>query len=150
MRPVINFDTCVKCTLCWIQCPDSCFDVTPTGHYDANMEACCGCGVCEAVCPVEDCITMVNERAFEDNASQFEMHRKDPAGYKAWVKEKIEDKVTTYRAHGYRYRGQYEEEIADLAAAGIVGGTAVKEDPVAASAEPGQRTQAPGKTKVSQ
>jgi pyruvate ferredoxin oxidoreductase delta subunit len=31
MRPVINFDTCVKCTLCWIQCPDSCFDVTPDG-----------------------------------------------------------------------------------------------------------------------
>ena len=23
MRPVVNFDTCVKCTLCWIQCPDS-------------------------------------------------------------------------------------------------------------------------------
>jgi len=52
MRPVINFDTCVKCTLCWIQCPDSCFDVTPDGLYDANMDSCCGCGVCEAVCPV--------------------------------------------------------------------------------------------------
>ena len=38
MRPVINFDTCVKCTLCWIQCPDSCFDVTPDGLYDANMD----------------------------------------------------------------------------------------------------------------
>ena len=61
MRPVIDFDTCVKCTLCWIQCPDSCFDVTPDGLYDANMESCCGCGVCEAVCPVKNCITMVNE-----------------------------------------------------------------------------------------
>jgi len=29
-----------------------CFDVTPEGLYDANMAACCGCGVCEAVCPV--------------------------------------------------------------------------------------------------
>jgi len=29
MRPVVNFDTCIKCTLCWLQCPDSCFDVTP-------------------------------------------------------------------------------------------------------------------------
>ena len=55
MRPVLNFDTCIKCTLCWIQCPDSCFDVTPEGLYDANMESCCGCGVCEAVCPVENC-----------------------------------------------------------------------------------------------
>ena len=50
MRPVVNFDTCIKCTLCWLQCPDSCFDVTPDGLYDANMEACCGCGVCEAGC----------------------------------------------------------------------------------------------------
>src|SRR5439155_1622573 len=33
MRPVVNFDTCVKCTLCWIQCPDSCFDVMPDGTY---------------------------------------------------------------------------------------------------------------------
>ena len=31
MRPVVNFDTCIKCTLCWLQCPDSCFDVTPEG-----------------------------------------------------------------------------------------------------------------------
>src|SRR5262249_19888073 len=23
MRPVVNFDTCIKCTLCWLQCPDS-------------------------------------------------------------------------------------------------------------------------------
>src|SRR6266849_5879895 len=57
MRPVVDFDTCIKCTLCWLQCPDSCFDVTPDGLYDANMQACCGCGVCEAVCPVKDCVT---------------------------------------------------------------------------------------------
>ncbi|MFI5104431.1 MAG: hypothetical protein ACHP79_05870, partial [Terriglobales bacterium] len=55
MRPVVDFDTCIKCTLCWLQCPDSCFDVTPEGLYDANMQACCGCGVCEAVCPVKEC-----------------------------------------------------------------------------------------------
>ena len=31
MRPVINFDTCTKCTLCWLNCPDTCFDITPDG-----------------------------------------------------------------------------------------------------------------------
>lgn len=118
MRPVVDFETCTKCTLCWLQCPDSCFDVTPSGHYDANMEACCGCGICEAVCPVEDCITMVNERAFEDNASQFEAHQKDEAAYKAWLREKIQDKVVTSRSHGFRYRGQYQEELAQMAAEG--------------------------------
>ncbi len=143
MRPVVDFDICTKCTICWLQCPDSCFDVTPTGHYDANMEACCGCGVCEAVCPVKDCITMVNEQAFEDNASQFEMHRKDPAAYKAWVKEKIEDKVTTYRSHGFRYRGQYEEELAQVVAP-------AGEGPVAAPADSAQRAQTQRKAKVTQ
>jgi pyruvate ferredoxin oxidoreductase delta subunit len=112
MRPVVNFDTCVKCTLCWIQCPDSCFDVTPESLYDANMESCCGCGVCEAVCPVKDCITMVNEAAFDDNKSQWEMWRQDKDAYQVWLTEKIRDRVTTERSHGFRYRGQYEEELA--------------------------------------
>ena len=111
MRPVVNFETCVKCTLCWIQCPDSCFDVTPDNLYDANMEACCGCGVCEAVCPVKDCITMVNESAFEDNQSQWELWRQDKDAYQVWLREKIQDRATTERSHGFRYRGQYEEEL---------------------------------------
>jgi len=111
MRPVIDFDTCVKCTLCWLQCPDSCFDVMPDNLYDANMDACCGCGVCEAVCPVEHCITMVNEAAFEDNGSQWEMWRRDKDAYRVWLTEKIKDKTTTERSHGFRYRGQYEEEL---------------------------------------
>ena len=83
MRPVVDFDTCIKCTLCWLQCPDSCFDVTPEGYYDANMAACCGCGVCEAVCPVEHCVTMVNEAAFTDNASQWEAWKANKETYKA-------------------------------------------------------------------
>ena len=111
MRPVVNFETCVKCTLCWIQCPDSCFDVTPDGLYDADMEACCGCGVCEAVCPVKDCITMVNESVFDDNQSQWEAWRQDGDAYQVWLKEKIQDRATTERSHGFRFRGQYEQEL---------------------------------------
>jgi len=112
MRPVVDFDTCIKCTLCWLQCPDSCFDVTPDGLYDANMQACCGCGVCEAVCPVEKCVTMVNEVVFHDNASQWEMRNKDKEGYKKWLLEKIEHRPE--RSHGFRYRGQYEEQVPEM------------------------------------
>ncbi len=111
MRPVVDFDTCVKCNLCWISCPDSCFDVMPDDTFDANMESCCGCGVCEAVCPVENCITMVNESQFEDNASQWEMWRNDKPAYKTWMLGKIGDKKATVRSHGFRFRGQYEEEL---------------------------------------
>ena len=125
MRPVIDFDKCVKCTLCWIQCPDSCFDVTPDGLYDANMEACCGCGVCEAVCPVENCITMVNEAAFDDNKSQWEMWRSDKEKYTAWLTSKISDKQHVVRSHGFRFRGQYDEELKtnlDLGGVEIIAG----------------------------
>ncbi len=112
MRPVINFDTCIKCTLCWLQCPDTCFDVTPDGLYDANMEACCGCAVCEAVCPVADCITMVNEAEFNDNDSQYEHWTRDKDGYHRWMTDLIEiqkEKDST-RSHGYHSPGVYESE----------------------------------------
>jgi pyruvate ferredoxin oxidoreductase delta subunit len=110
MRPVVDFDKCIKCTLCWLQCPDSCFDVMPDGMYDANMEACCGCGVCEAVCPEKDCVTMVNESLFHDNASQWEAWRKDPEGYAQWVKATIAHRPED-RSHGFRFRGQYEQQV---------------------------------------
>jgi pyruvate ferredoxin oxidoreductase delta subunit len=112
MRPVVNFDTCIKCTLCWLHCPDSCFDVTPDNLYDANMQACCGCGVCEAVCPVKECVVMVNETEFTDNSSQWESWKKDKEAYKVWLQDKI--KGHGERSHGFRYRGQYEEQVPEM------------------------------------
>jgi len=111
MRPVINFDTCTKCTLCWLHCPDTCFDITPDGFYDANMESCCGCGKCESVCPVADCLTMVNEEAFGDNASQWEMWTKDKESYIDWMTDKITNNPV--RSHGFHHVGGYDEEIAN-------------------------------------
>ena len=60
-RPVIRFDLCIKCTLCWLDCPDECFDPTDDGLYDVNYEFCVGCGKCADVCPVNECIVMVDE-----------------------------------------------------------------------------------------
>src|SRR5438309_2341489 len=59
----------------------------------------------------ENCITMVNESVFDDNASQWEMWRKDKQTYQAWMAEKIGDKNATVRSHGFRFRGQYEKEL---------------------------------------
>jgi pyruvate ferredoxin oxidoreductase delta subunit len=81
-RPLINFDLCIKCTLCWLQCPDECFEVTPEGTYEVVYEACIGCSICEEVCPVENCITMVNELEFGNNDSMYVMAKQDPEGYK--------------------------------------------------------------------
>ncbi len=112
MRPVINFETCIKCTLCWLQCPDTCFDVTPDGLYDANMDSCCGCGVCEAVCPVPDCVTMVTEANFNDNNSQYEAWQADKDGYNQWMTQLIEVQKQDTRTHGFHHVGGYTEEIA--------------------------------------
>jgi len=54
---------------------------------------------------------MVNEAAFDDNASQWEMWRKNKDAYRVWLEAKIKEKVYTGRSHGFRYRGQYEEEL---------------------------------------
>jgi len=111
MRPVINFDTCTKCTLCWLQCPDTCFDVTSDGLYDANMESCCGCGVCEAVCPVPDCITMVSEAEFNGNDSQWDAWTADKDGYNKWMTVLVEQQKDETRTHGFHHIGQYSDEI---------------------------------------
>jgi pyruvate ferredoxin oxidoreductase delta subunit len=111
MRPVVNFATCTKCTLCWLNCPDASFDVTAEATYDVNLEACCGCGICEEVCPVPNCITMVNEADFKDNASQWAQFRQDKAAYDNWLKKTIASATGVQRTHGFRYRGQYEEQV---------------------------------------
>jgi pyruvate ferredoxin oxidoreductase delta subunit len=110
-RPVVNFDTCTKCTLCWLNCPDGSFDVTPDGTYDVHLEACCGCGVCAAVCPVPNCVTMVNETAFHGNASQWELSKKDKPAYQAMLKLATTAPPLAERSHGFRYRGQYKEQV---------------------------------------
>ncbi|MDQ6673281.1 MAG: 4Fe-4S binding protein [Chloroflexota bacterium] len=86
-RPLVNFDTCIKCTQCWLQCPDECFDVTPQGTYEVEYEACIGCSICEDVCPVADCITMVNELEFDDNASLYRLYAADPQAYRALLEK---------------------------------------------------------------
>ena len=88
-------------------------DMGMGGGWGATGEATQpGCGVCEAVCPVKDCVTMVNETAFHDNSSQWEAWKQDKEGYKTWLKEKIQARPE--RSHGFRYLGQYEEQVPEM------------------------------------
>src|SRR5215469_5709712 len=66
----------------------------------------------EAVCPVKECVTMVNETEFKDNSSQWEAWRKDQKGYEAWLQDKIKSRAD--RSHGFRYKGQYEEQVPEM------------------------------------
>jgi pyruvate ferredoxin oxidoreductase delta subunit len=86
-RPLVNFDTCIKCTQCWLQCPDECFEVTPEGTYEVVYEACIGCSICEEVCPVPDCITMVNELEFDNIDNLYPLYQSDPDAYRGLLQK---------------------------------------------------------------
>jgi pyruvate ferredoxin oxidoreductase delta subunit len=84
-RPLINFDTCIKCTQCWLQCPDECFEVTPEGTYEVVYEACIGCSICAEVCPVPDCVTMVNELSFDNNDNLYPLYQQNREAYNQFL-----------------------------------------------------------------
>ena len=107
-RPVVRFDLCIKCTLCWLDCPDECFDPIDDGLYDVNYEFCVGCGKCAAVCPVPECIVMVDELKFDRRQQPLGAHKRNPVEYIEWAEEKKgKDRIsyphvtgTGYRSHG--------------------------------------------------
>ncbi len=64
----INQDKCIHCGLCYIACEDTSHQSInlqwgkPYNTYTIKEEECVGCNLCKLICPVEDCITMVEER----------------------------------------------------------------------------------------
>jgi pyruvate ferredoxin oxidoreductase delta subunit len=96
MRPVIRFDTCIKCDLCWYACPDECFDPTPEGLFDVNYNYCVGCGRCAEVCPVPNTVVMVDELKFENNDSPYKEYKENKETYIKWAEEKKGEKRVNY------------------------------------------------------
>ena len=61
---------------------------------------------------MKNCITMVNESEFHDNDSQWAEFRKDKDAYLKWLETTIQKaEPIEKRTHGFRYRGQYQEQI---------------------------------------
>ncbi len=60
MRPVTDFDACIRCGRCYIFCPDMVYSRNEKGYYEQNLYHCKGCGICAHECPV-NAIKMVEE-----------------------------------------------------------------------------------------
>lgn len=56
-KPVVMFEKCSKCKLCFIYCPEFCIRQQSDGFFVADLDYCKGCGICAKECPKE-AITM--------------------------------------------------------------------------------------------
>ena len=67
----IDQDLCIKCGRCHIACEDTSHQaitamVDGVRHFEVMDDECVGCNLCVNVCPVDDCITMVEMTAGVD------------------------------------------------------------------------------------
>lgn len=68
----INQNKCIHCGLCYIACEDTSHQSIalqwgkPYNTYTIKEAECVGCNLCEIICPVDNCITMVEQRKGED------------------------------------------------------------------------------------
>jgi 2-oxoacid:acceptor oxidoreductase delta subunit (pyruvate/2-ketoisovalerate family) len=62
-RPVVDFERCTHCLLCWLMCPDVSMETESGKLTGVDLLHCKGCGICAEVCPPK-VIEMVAESAF--------------------------------------------------------------------------------------
>jgi pyruvate ferredoxin oxidoreductase gamma subunit len=52
-KPVINYNGCTKCRICFVYCPDSAITIGKDDYPIINYDACKGCDICHSECPVK-------------------------------------------------------------------------------------------------
>lgn len=49
-RPVIDYDKCTNCLICWLYCPENSVKIR-NNTVEIDYDYCKGCGVCVNECP---------------------------------------------------------------------------------------------------
>ena len=67
----INQDMCIKCGRCYAACEDTShqaimMEKNGKRHFEVMDDECVACNLCVEVCPVQDCITMVQQTSGTD------------------------------------------------------------------------------------
>jgi pyruvate ferredoxin oxidoreductase delta subunit len=57
VRPIVHFEQCIRCGVCWTFCPEGCIHQNDEGYFVANLDYCKGCGICAVEC-YTGCIEM--------------------------------------------------------------------------------------------
>lgn len=60
LRPIVDFEKCIRCGVCYIFCPDMAIMKNDDGYFEADLYYCKGCGICAQEC-FTGCISMVAE-----------------------------------------------------------------------------------------
>ncbi|MEM2139796.1 2-oxoacid:acceptor oxidoreductase family protein [Nitrososphaera sp.] len=53
LKPVINYDECTRCRICFVYCPDSAITIGSDDFPVIDYNACKGCDICYTECPVK-------------------------------------------------------------------------------------------------
>ncbi|MEM2761118.1 MAG: 2-oxoacid:acceptor oxidoreductase family protein [Nitrososphaerales archaeon] len=52
-KPVIDYNNCTKCMICFVYCPDSAITIDKEGFPVVNYDICKGCDICYTECPTK-------------------------------------------------------------------------------------------------
>jgi dihydropyrimidine dehydrogenase (NAD+) subunit PreA len=96
-KAVIDQDACIKCGRCYAACEDTSHQAIMKEkdgkrHFEVMDDECVACNLCVEVCPVPDCITMVEQtsgvdartgKAIDRDYANWTTHRNNPMARKA-------------------------------------------------------------------